>query len=77
MSLHAKVVELSIPFEPNKFVASSLECDRGTHMSKIASQRFSDQNVGFLSVFFVFCMVLLSISMPTFLFFQAMEGWYL
>ena len=53
-----------------QFVASSLECDRGTHMFKIASQRFSDQNVFFLSVLFVCCMVLLSISMPIFLFFS-------
>ena len=56
-----KVVELSIPFEPNKFVASSLECDRGTHLFKIASQRFSAQNVVFLSVVLC-CMVLLSIA---------------
>ena len=49
-----KVVELSIPFESNKFVASSLEFDRGTHLFKIASQRFSAQNV------VLCCMVFLS-----------------
>ena len=47
MSLHGQGGWVEYPFESNKFVASSLECDRGTHMFKIVSQRFSDQNVGF------------------------------
>ena len=67
------MVELSILFESNQFVASSLECDRGTHL------RYKDFLIKmlFLKCFFLCCMVFISISMPIFLFFQEIEGWNL